>query len=69
MTIAALLIGLAVGAAGAFVFLREALVERRTQSRRVVELEKELAAATARLDASERSFDRGRANRLGGRLP
>jgi DNA recombination protein RmuC len=57
MTIAALLIGLAVGAAGALLFLREALVERRTQSRRVVELEKELAAATARLDASERSFD------------
>jgi DNA recombination protein RmuC len=57
MTIVALLIGLAVGAGGVLLLVRSALVERRLQGRRVLELEKELAAATARLEGAERSFD------------
>jgi DNA recombination protein RmuC len=57
MTIVALLIGLVAGAMGALLLLRPALAERRTRGERLLELERELAAANARLDASERSFD------------
>lgn len=57
MTIIALLIGLFAGAAGVLFLLRPALAERRTRGERVLELERELAGATARLDASERPFD------------
>ena len=57
MAIVALLIGLVAGAMGALLLLRPALAERRARGERVLELERELAGATARLDASERSFD------------
>jgi DNA recombination protein RmuC len=57
MTILALLIGLVVGAGGVLLVLASALVERRARGARVLDLERSLAAATARLEASERSFD------------
>jgi DNA recombination protein RmuC len=57
MTIAALLIGLAVGAVGALLLLGPALRERRERGDRVLDLERELAAARARLESAERSFD------------
>ena len=59
MTIIALLIGLVAGAAGVLFLLRPALAERRARGERVLELERELAGATARLGASERSFAPG----------
>lgn len=57
MTIAALVIGLVVGAGIVFLALAGALVQRRTRGVRILELEKSLAGATARLEAAERSFD------------
>jgi DNA recombination protein RmuC len=57
MVIVALLIGLAVGALGVLALVRPALLDRRRRSAEVVELQKELAGAEARLDASERSGD------------
>ena len=57
MTIVALLTGLFVGAGGVLLLLRSALVERRERGERALELERELAGTTARLEAAERSFD------------
>ena len=57
VTIVALLTGLLVGAGGVVLLLRPALVERRVRGERVLELERELAGASARLEAAERSFD------------
>ena len=57
MTIVALLIGLLVGACGVLFLLRPALAERRARGERVLELERDLAGANARLEAAERSFD------------
>ena len=57
MTIVALLTGLLVGAGGVLLLLRSALVERRERGERALELERELAGTTARLEAAERSFD------------
>jgi DNA recombination protein RmuC len=64
VTILALLIGLAVGAAGVAFLLRSRLTlvstfrhERDDAVARVIELERELAAAKARLDASEGSLE------------
>ncbi len=57
MTIVALLIGLLVGALGVLFLLRPALAERRARGERVLELERDLAGANARLEAAERSFD------------
>jgi DNA recombination protein RmuC len=57
VTIVALLIGLVAGALGALLLLRPALAERRVRGERALHLERELAGATARLEASERSFD------------
>ena len=57
MTIVALLIGLVAGAGGVLLVLREALADRRAKADRVLELERDLAGATARLEASERAFD------------
>jgi DNA recombination protein RmuC len=57
VTIVALLIGLLVGALGVLFLLRPALAERRARGERVLELERDLAGANARLEAAERSFD------------
>jgi DNA recombination protein RmuC len=57
VTIVALLTGLLVGAGGVLLLLRSALVERRARGERVLELERELAGTSARLEAAERSFD------------
>ena len=57
MTIVALLTGLLVGAGGVLFLLRPALAERRTQGERLLDLERDLAGANARLEAAERSFD------------
>jgi DNA recombination protein RmuC len=57
VTIVALLIGLVSGAIGVLVLLRPALAERHARGERVLALERELAGASARLEASERSFD------------
>jgi DNA recombination protein RmuC len=57
MVIAALLIGLAVGALVVLVAVRPALVERRRRVQQVNELERDLAATRARLEAAEGSSD------------
>jgi DNA recombination protein RmuC len=57
MTIVALTTGLVVGAAGVLLLLRPMLLERRSRGERVLQLERELAGATALLEAAERSFD------------
>jgi DNA recombination protein RmuC len=61
MTIAALLIGLAAGAFGALLLLRPALLDRRRAATdataRVIELERELAGMTARVDSAASGFD------------
>ena len=57
MTIAALIIGLIAGAVLVRWLLQPALRERSERGERMLELERDLAAAGARLDASERSFD------------
>jgi DNA recombination protein RmuC len=61
MVIAALLIGLVAGALVVLVALRPALVERRRRTQEVIVLERELAAAHARLAAEESSDARVRA--------
>ena len=53
MIIAALLIGLAVGAVAVLAAVRPALVERRRRAHEVLELERELAGVEARLQAAE----------------
>ena len=57
MVIAALLIGLAVGAFAVFVAVRPALVERRRRTQEVVALERELAAREAELAVERGSRD------------
>ena len=57
MTIVALLIGLVVGAGGVLFLTRPALAERRARGERLLELERDLAGASARLEAAEGSFD------------
>ena len=55
MTIAALIIGLAVGVALALIVLSPVLRERRQRGERIIGLERELAASRAHLEAAERS--------------
>jgi DNA recombination protein RmuC len=57
MVILALVIGLLLGALGAFLALRPALVERRQRAGEAVALRTELAAARAELDAERRILD------------
>jgi DNA recombination protein RmuC len=57
MVILALVIGLALGALGALLLVRPALVERRRRVQQVIELERELAAVGARLEAAEETVD------------
>ncbi len=57
MVIAALLIGLVSGALAVLVAVRPALVARRRQAQRATELERELAAAEARLEVERASLD------------
>ena len=57
MVIAALLIGLAVGAGVVLVAVRPALVERRRREREVIELGRSLAAAEAELRVERESAD------------
>jgi DNA recombination protein RmuC len=53
----ALLVGVAAGASCVLVLMRPALDERRRSGARVVELERELAGATVRVQAAEQGFD------------
>jgi DNA recombination protein RmuC len=57
MVIAALLIGLAVGALVVLVALRPALVERRRRIQEVIGLQRDLATVEARLESAEESSD------------
>jgi hypothetical protein len=57
MVIAALLIGLAVGAFAVLVAVRPALVERRRRTQEVIALERELAARKAELATERDSRD------------
>jgi DNA recombination protein RmuC len=57
MVIAALLIGLAVGAFAVLVAVRPALVERRRRTQEVIDLERELASVEARLELAEETTD------------
>ncbi len=57
MVIVALLIGLAVGALAALIAVRPALAERRRRTQEVIVLERDLAAAEARLESAEGSSD------------
>jgi DNA recombination protein RmuC len=57
MIIAALLIGLAIGAAAVVVAVRPALVERRRRVQEVIELERALAGAEAELAVERGSLD------------
>lgn len=57
MVIVALLIGIAVGALGVLLLLRPALLERRRRTDQVIELERELAAVEAALDAERTVLD------------
>lgn len=57
MTIAALIIGLAVGVVLTLILLRPVLRERTARGDRILDLERELAASRAHLEAAERSFD------------
>lgn len=56
-TVIGLVVGLVLGAGGVLALVRPALAERRERSRRANELERDLAAAHARLEAAERIFD------------
>jgi DNA recombination protein RmuC len=62
MTIVTLVVGLVLGAGGAWLLLRPALAERRraatAATTELIGLERELAATTARLGAAEAGFDR-----------
>ncbi len=57
MAVIALLIGLLLGASGAFVVVRPALIERRRRIDQVVALERELAESRAEIAAGERVLD------------
>jgi DNA recombination protein RmuC len=57
MVIAALLIGLVVGALAVLLAVRPALVERRRRVQEVIALERDLAAVNARLESAEESAD------------
>ena len=57
MTIAPLIIGLAVGVVLALILLRPVLRERSGRGEHILDLERELAASRAHLEAAERSFD------------
>ncbi len=57
MVILALLTGLAVGAIGALLLLRPALVERRRRTQEVIELQRALAGAEAELSVERGAFD------------
>lgn len=57
MVLAALVVGLALGALGALLALRPALVDRRRRTAEVVELGRQLAAAQAALDVERASMD------------
>jgi DNA recombination protein RmuC len=57
MTIVTLVIGLVVGAGSASLLALHALLERRAAVARILVLERELAGAKGRLEASEGSFD------------
>jgi DNA recombination protein RmuC len=57
MVIAALLIGLLVGALAVLVTVRPALRERRRRIQQVIDLERELASAEARLELAEETSD------------
>jgi DNA recombination protein RmuC len=57
MVIAALLIGLAIGALAVFLSVRPALVERRRRVQQVIELERTLAGAEAELAVERGSLD------------
>ena len=57
MVIAALLVGLLVGALGVLLLVRPALVERRRRTQEVIELERTLAGAEAELAVERGAFD------------
>ncbi len=57
MVIAALLLGLLVGALGVLVLVRPALLERRRRTQEVIELERALAGAEAELAVERGGFD------------
>ena len=57
MVIAALLVGLVVGALGVLLLVRPALVERRRRTQQVIELERALAGAEAELAVERGGFD------------
>jgi len=57
MVIAALLVGLLVGALGVLLLVRPALVERRRRTQEVIELERALAGAEAELAVERGAFD------------
>ena len=57
MVIAALLLGLLVGALGVLLLVRPALVERRRRTQEVIELERALAGAEARRELAEDAAD------------
>jgi DNA recombination protein RmuC len=57
MVIAALLVGLLVGALGVLLLVRPALVERRRRMQEVIELERTLAGAEAELAVERGAFD------------
>ena len=57
MVIAALLLGLLVGALGVLVLVRPALIERRRRTQEVIELERALAGAEAELAVERGGFD------------
>jgi DNA recombination protein RmuC len=57
MVIAALLVGLVVGALVVLLAVRPALVERRRRVQEVIGLERDLAAVNARLESAEESAD------------
>ncbi len=57
MVVLALVIGLAAGALGVYLAVRPALLERRRRTDEVIVLQRELAAAEARLETAEESSD------------
>ena len=57
MVVLALLAGICLGAAGVFVALRPALIERRRRMDQVVVLERELAATRAELAVERQTLD------------
>jgi DNA recombination protein RmuC len=57
MVLAALLVGLLVGALGVLLLVRPALVERRRRTQEVIELERALAGAEAELAVERGAFD------------